>query len=301
MDRSFYVYALFDQNGVVRYIGKGKNGRWTQHQSAKSNRLPFIDGTLAALGEVPRVKIHQNLTEFDAYRFEQTLILAIGMQPDGPLFNKTSKGSGPNSNQVKAWHSRLSKEERRQHMRAATEASQKSPRREEIARRTIRLALAALTPEHHLAAARRLNASYTSEKRSGAMKLRSANMTADERSLIAQKIHSHMTDEQRSEIGRKRNEYITPEIRSEIGRKRSSHLTPEQRAENVRRIIGSQSKEQLSANGKKGKAALTPDQRSGQARKRAQNLGPEKLREIALKGAATRHRKREERSRPSAT
>jgi hypothetical protein len=292
--RVFYVYVLFDQNAIPRYIGKGKNGRLNHHLYDRVHRKPFVDETLAVIGDVPRIKLHENLSELNAYRIEQILIDTIGRHPNGPLINKTSKGSGPNSDKVRLWHQSKSKAERLAHMRPAIEASRKSLRRKESASRTIKIAFASITKEQFQESGRRLNASYTPEKRKAAQAKRLATLTPERRVEIGKKILAAKSPEMLSAIGRRRNEFITPEMRREIGRKRSAHVSPEQRAIAAERLRNSQTKEQLSANGKKGADSLSKEQRSEISRKRAVTLGPEKLRQIALKVVAARMKKKQE-------
>lgn len=235
----FYVYVLFDWQGIPRYIGKGRGGRIRQHQTDRRMKA-FVAQTILLLGDVPSVKIRNGLTEHEAYSLEQIFIRAIGRYPDGPLVNRTEKGSGPNSEQVRRWHARKTPEERRAHMQAAIVASVASPKNNKNARQDrIKYALAALTPKHHQAAADRLNASYSPEKRS----------------IAAKKRFASMSPEQRSEVARKGIASQSLEQLSEIGRKRAAHMTKEQRKENAKRLLNSQTHEQLSENGKKGRRA----------------------------------------------
>ncbi len=221
----FYVYALFDADGIVRYIGKGHGPRMSAHLS--ENKKPFVADALAALGDVPRLKLRVGLSEHDAYSIEQALITAIGIEPDGPLVNKTAKGSGPNSRQVTKWWASKPKEERQAHMRAAIEAPRK-PQTVDQRKQRIAAALATRTPEDHIAAAARMNATSSPEKRQAAAIKRVEGMTTEQRSEIGRRAIASQSKEQLSRIGRRRNEFITPEMRSEIGRKRSAHQTPEQ-------------------------------------------------------------------------
>lgn len=92
------MYVLFDSDGIPRYIGKGKGERFKVHERDKnsSNRMKnhFIKRTLEALGEIPKLKIHENLYEDVALEYEIVLIKAIGRQPKGPLVNMTDGGDG---------------------------------------------------------------------------------------------------------------------------------------------------------------------------------------------------------------
>jgi hypothetical protein len=95
--RDFYVYVLFDADGIPRYVGKERSYRWKQHEYYKSgNRVKdaFITRTLALLGEIPKVKIRERLTEKSAHQLEILLIGAIGRRPHGSLTNMTDGGDG---------------------------------------------------------------------------------------------------------------------------------------------------------------------------------------------------------------
>lgn len=78
--QKFYVYALFDHLGIPRYIGKGKGSRWNQHEAeTKGNnfkKAEFIKETLAAIGEIPKVKLQENLSEQEAFDIERAFIKA---------------------------------------------------------------------------------------------------------------------------------------------------------------------------------------------------------------------------------
>ena len=88
----FYVYALFDLQGIPRYIGKGKNERWLDHERTSSNnqlKNEFIEQTWFILKEVPKIKIREQLFEKEALDIEIALIKAIGRFPNGFLYNQT--------------------------------------------------------------------------------------------------------------------------------------------------------------------------------------------------------------------
>ena len=253
----FYVYVLFDWLGVPRYVGKGRANRWLQHEQSKRIKS-FIAQTILMRGDIPKIKIREGLSEHTAYSIEHAFIVAIGREPNGPLVNRTEKGSGPNSDQVRAWHARRTIEERRAHMQAAISAS--------VAKR-----MQNRQPRHQ------------------------TPMTPERRSSASRKAIAAQSAEQLSAIGRRRNEFITYETRSEIGRKRNAHMTDERRQENAKHITNCQTKEQLRENGRKGAAALSKSDRSKMAQKRAKTIGKNKLREIALKMVAARRIKREQR------
>lgn len=89
----FYVYILFRPwDGSPCYVGKGHGNRW-RHFS--KNRNPHLRNIIAkAGGEVPHVKIRQNLAEDEAFSIERAFIKAIGRGDVGPLVNMTDGGDG---------------------------------------------------------------------------------------------------------------------------------------------------------------------------------------------------------------
>src|SRR5579863_5633440 len=98
--RDYYVYILFRWNGWPLYVGKGQGDRINEHLTPKNlaknlHRAKAIRKTLLFLGDVPRIKIAENLTQDEALDLERRLILAIGRYPDGPLVNATDGGDGP--------------------------------------------------------------------------------------------------------------------------------------------------------------------------------------------------------------
>jgi hypothetical protein len=103
----FYVYIKFDHFGTPRYVGKGQGNREYQHErysSSNRDKDEFIERTWRFLGEVPTIRVHENLTEFLAYTYETVLIEAIGRLNigTGPLTNLTGGGNGSKS----GWHHR---------------------------------------------------------------------------------------------------------------------------------------------------------------------------------------------------
>jgi hypothetical protein len=96
--RAFYVYALFRETGEPFYIGKGKNGRWLQHEllakRGRSHKDNIICKMLAAGIAVPKLKLEENMTNDEACRLEIDLIALLGRHPNGPLTNLTRGGDG---------------------------------------------------------------------------------------------------------------------------------------------------------------------------------------------------------------
>lgn len=94
LDQSFYVYVLFRKNGIPCYVGKGRGRRWLKHEKhSHSAHLKAI--FRSAGGDLPRVKIRENISESEAMRLEVALISAIGREAiGGPLVNQTDGGDG---------------------------------------------------------------------------------------------------------------------------------------------------------------------------------------------------------------
>ena len=95
MQRSdFYVYVIFRPNGVPCYVGKGRGKRIDRHFRSAQN--PHLASIIAqAGGQLPAVKIRQNLTDKVAKEIEVAFIAAIGREANGgPLVNLTDGGDG---------------------------------------------------------------------------------------------------------------------------------------------------------------------------------------------------------------
>jgi hypothetical protein len=97
----FYVYVLFRENGRPFYVGKGQTGRLDAHEQGArrgeiGRRFNIIRAMLARGVEVPKVKLHEGLTEAVALDYEVALIAAIGRADKGagPLTNVTDGGEG---------------------------------------------------------------------------------------------------------------------------------------------------------------------------------------------------------------
>lgn len=105
----FYIYALFRENGVPFYIGKGRKHRMFRHETdalrainTRSHRHAIIRDMLARGIEIPKIKLHDGLTEAVAFDYERTLIAAIGRadRETGPLANNTDGGEGPSGRRM---------------------------------------------------------------------------------------------------------------------------------------------------------------------------------------------------------
>jgi hypothetical protein len=136
--RRCYVYVLFDFQGMPRYVGKGTGNRWLQHElrpdNKNSQKNRFIEETTQVLGEVPKVKFRENLTETEAFALEVALIDAIGRHPHGPLCNFRPGGDGLSSQEAHQINMALSAEERRERARKGGTAKRFSDdKRQQIA------------------------------------------------------------------------------------------------------------------------------------------------------------------------
>jgi hypothetical protein len=111
----YYTYILFDPSATPRYVGKGTKNRWNAHDTDESGTNPrkeeFIKETLAILGEIPKIKIAENLTQEEALELESIFIHAIGIYPDGPLTNLTYNACGATSESIIRWHESMTAEE----------------------------------------------------------------------------------------------------------------------------------------------------------------------------------------------
>ena len=250
--RRFYVYLLFDHLGLPRYVGKGTAHRWLQHERRSDARNvkknSFIEQTTRVLGEVPKIKIRENLTETEAFALEIAFIKAIGRCPRGPLCNMTDGGDGLDSAAARAREAAQTPELRSARQRKAN-AALTPEQRSEVARARE----AAKSPEQRCAAARKANAALTPEQHSERSRVMHAALTPEQRSATMRKTQAARSSEQRSAAARKGNAALTPEQRSESARKANAARTPEQRR----------------AAALKGVAAQTPEQRRAKSLKAA--------------------------------
>ena len=250
----FYVYALFDQHGIPRYVGKGKGRRIHDHErkSDKNNSLKrlFIEKTIAALGELPKIKIQENLTEDAALEIERIFIKVIGRHPNGPLTNATAGGQGLSGYQPTEKTRRL--------------ISENSKR-----------AMARLSPDSRVALATHASLFLPPEIRQSNAKERWAKRSAPERSEIIKKGHNTFTALERSQKAMDR--WAT----------RSS----DQRSEIYNKTLGTMSAERRIQAGRAGAMALTFEQRSAAGKRCAVNMTEQQKIDRARKGWATRRAK----------
>ena len=95
----FYVYVLFRPNGVPCYVGKGRGNRischWKYARGRYARNPHLVNIIQNAGGQLPAVKIRENLVEETAFFLETLFIRAIGREIDGgPLVNMTDGGEG---------------------------------------------------------------------------------------------------------------------------------------------------------------------------------------------------------------
>ena len=98
MKTDYYVYVLYRDTGEPFYVGKGRRDRWLHHErearKIDTHRSRLIRKILKKLGEVPKRKVLENLTNEQAITLERSLIASIGREPHGPLINQTRGGDG---------------------------------------------------------------------------------------------------------------------------------------------------------------------------------------------------------------
>lgn len=97
--RDFYVYALFRENGIPFYVGKGSGIRFRQHfwsanLKTKSHKNSIIRGMLAKGIEPIVALLAEGLDAETAYSYEIIWIQALGRLPSGMLTNRTDGGEG---------------------------------------------------------------------------------------------------------------------------------------------------------------------------------------------------------------
>jgi hypothetical protein len=92
----FYVYVIFRPNGIPCYVGKGRGGRWEDHEKKPhqtNKRLASI--IRRAGGNLPKIKVREELTSQEAVDLEILLISILGRGfRGGWLVNATDGGEG---------------------------------------------------------------------------------------------------------------------------------------------------------------------------------------------------------------
>lgn len=271
----YYVYVLFDWLGVPRYVGKGKDGRWSDHEikSDKTNWMKneFIEQTWIMLGELPKVKVQENISELEALSYEIQLIKIIGRIDlgTGPLTNMSDGGDGGDFGKLikkaKAnWSPAKRKEIGQNHSKIMRSLLDKlTPGEKEERRRILvinltegRLRAIEKDPEYHVKRGRRISEGYarrTPEQKEVTKQRKRDSLPSDIRSIIVTAFHASQTPEERS-----------------FRVKGSS--TPEERRERALRARDKVPAEQRSAQVAKQQAELTELQQIKRA-ERARKLG----------------------------
>ena len=114
----YYVYVLFDAAAVPRYVGKGRRNRTVSTKKLTARNYmknAFIADTLRVLGDIPLVKVRENMTEKEAFKIEIAMIAAIGRRGNGtgPLTNVSPGGDGLTSEGAKELAASFTPEKRR--------------------------------------------------------------------------------------------------------------------------------------------------------------------------------------------
>lgn len=157
MRRDFYVYVIFRLNGIPCYVGKGCGDRWTRHEQRPihENRhfRSIIQQARTAGRELPKIKLHESLTEAIAFEYEKALIHAIGREhAGGPLVNLTDGGDGESGRVMSAEQKQKISARKKgrpytDHQRAVHEAAMARPGVREKIKRSRQETLDAMTPE----------------------------------------------------------------------------------------------------------------------------------------------------------
>lgn len=145
MSNIFYVYILFRHTGVPLYVGMGSGKRWASHEKMNdpknSHKNIVIRETINMLGDLPKIKIAENLNKEDAFYIEKLMISIIGRRPIGPLVNLTDGGEGALN---------LSDEAKARIGAAASKFHRGKPRSKEDRDKISKSAKGRIfTPEHH--------------------------------------------------------------------------------------------------------------------------------------------------------
>lgn len=88
----FYVYVLFRLSGEPCYVGKGCGKRFSLNGRHNKELKKIV---AESGGQIPKVKVRENLGEEEAFECERALIAAIGRGKNGPLVNRSDGGEGP--------------------------------------------------------------------------------------------------------------------------------------------------------------------------------------------------------------
>jgi hypothetical protein len=223
----YYVYILFDWLGIPKYVGYGHDERWLDHEKGKDRpqfrKDNFIEQTWIMLGEIPKIKVRENISKAAAIETEIALIAAIGrmINGTGPLTNITPGGDGIDSEIAKKINAE----------RWANPTTEQRNRQSEIGR-------------------------------AGALK-QWADIPLEERSAIMTARWAAMPEGRMSEGAFKREAARTPEERSAVRKKAYASRSEEWKAEFSRKGIEArtQTHDQLSEYGYKSWTSKTPGQK----------------------------------------
>lgn len=97
VENRFYVYVLFRPDGRPCYVGKGKGERIGQHARLGGRHVNKHLSRIikSAGGDLPGVKVVEDVSEAEALNTEKEFIRAIGRElHGGPLVNLTDGGEG---------------------------------------------------------------------------------------------------------------------------------------------------------------------------------------------------------------
>jgi hypothetical protein len=227
----------------------------------KHNKIKrsFIEKTLATLGEIPKIKIHENLTEAEAWETEKTLIAAIGRIDlgTGPLTNMSEGGAGGDFGKlVKRAKAKWTPEKRKavgQKSSAIMKqfwASMTEQERADFKSIFIKAGIEAQKklrdsdPEYDIKRGKNISnslAKRTPEQKAAAILKTLTSFPPEERSKIIRQFHATQTPEERS---RRVKGSLTPEQLSERSRRAAASRNPEERSAQIRRQQASLTKEQ---------------------------------------------------------
>ena len=234
MKTDFYVYVLFDADGISRYVGKGRGKRWEDHERFDSrNRIKnaFVKRTLKKLGKIPKRKIRENLTEYEAFAIEIETIASIGRLDlgTGPLTNMSAGGTGgdlgiyvkaakalwgsrkrrevgeTNSVAMKSFWASLGPNERNRRLsklisnsiRAVKRIREKNPNYDIRRGENISKSFAKRTVEEKAAATQKRLKTFPPEKISESIRKWHASRTPEERSATLKRGWANLTPEQK--------------------------------------------------------------------------------------------------------
>lgn len=282
----YYCYILFDWFGIPRWVGKGKGSRDLDHErkSDSSNRLKneFIEQTWLIFGEIPKIRVRENIIEKEALETEVALIKAIGRFPNGPLVNMTDGGDGTSgykfTDMIKAiigeknarHYAELSKEERSERARQR-ELNKSEEQRSEAGRKRH----SHKTPEQHSASVSKRNKNMAPAKRRAAAQRGADGQSKEKKSDNARKANASRTPEKRKAISKIANDSRTSEQKRADGLKGLEVWTVEQRSLDMTEWQANRTPEQRRASGIKSLEALTRDERSHNMREWQASRTPE--------------------------